>query len=303
MSLLLLLQAMFSATASFNIKCACMAGCCFFSFVKYLMSYLGSETHLASKLAVQPVTRHSAPFCFLKNWELPSEFIAKARFGVLQYVVIKPLAAILIFTTESKGFYCYGDINWRCSYIYITSVSNCSQIWALYILVLFYRATNMHLQPIRPLHKFICVKAVVFFTWWQSVAIAIFIEWGVLTETVTYSTDDVGAGVQNFCICIEMFFFALLHRAAFSHTDYGEYEGAALSEQRSLLGNVIDSLKPDDIMQDMKGVVAEAGGNKKVGLDHLLMSQWQQQLQEEEEAAAANEEQRRQHSVAMEANS
>eukprot|EP01044_Picomonas_judraskeda_P038046 COSAG03_NODE_17569_length_372_cov_1.663004_2_plen_62_part_01 len=51
----------------------------FFSFVKYLMSYLGSETHLASKLAVQPVTRHSAPFCCLKNWELPSEFIAKAR--------------------------------------------------------------------------------------------------------------------------------------------------------------------------------------------------------------------------------
>lgn len=73
------------------------------SFVKYLMSYLGSETHLASKLAVQPVTRHSAPFCWLKDWELPSEFIANARFGVLQYVIIKPLLAILVFTTESRG--------------------------------------------------------------------------------------------------------------------------------------------------------------------------------------------------------
>ena len=99
----------------------------------------------------------------------------------------------------------------------------------------------MHLQPIRPLHKFVCVKAVVFFTWWQSLAITMLTEAGVLTETVTYSSDEVGTSVQNFLICLEMFFFALLHRAAFSHRDYTEDENA---ERTSLLGNVIDSLKP-----------------------------------------------------------
>ena len=36
----------------------------------------------------------------------------------------------------------------------------------------------------------------------------------------------------------------------------------------------VQSLKPDDVLRDMKGVVA---GNQKVGLDHLLMTQWQQQ--------------------------
>lgn len=46
--------------------------------------------------------------------------------------------------------------------------------------------------------------------------------------------------MQNFLICIEMFFFALLHRAAFSHLDYAEDESTVASEQRSLLGNVID---------------------------------------------------------------
>lgn len=56
--------------------------------------------------------------------------------------------------------YCYGVVDWRhCSYIYISIAQNCSQIWALYILVLFYRATNMHLQPIRPLHKFLLVSS------------------------------------------------------------------------------------------------------------------------------------------------
>ena len=135
------------------------------------MTYLGSgslnssESHLASRLAVQPVTRHMAPFCWLRTWELPSEFINNARFGVLQYVVIKPCTSILTFAMESNGIYGYGKVDWGAGYVYITFVNNCSQIWALYILVLFYQATKQHLQPIRPLHKFLCVKAVVFFTW------------------------------------------------------------------------------------------------------------------------------------------
>jgi hypothetical protein len=197
-----------------------------YSFVKYLMTHLGSETHLASKLAVQPVTRHVAPFCFLKDWELPSEFIYNIRVGVLQYVVVKPLLSILVFVLESRSVYCYGEIAWsRCGYVYITFVNNCSQIWALYILVLFYQATKAHLQPIRPLHKFMCVKAVIFFTWWQSVAIALLVEWGVVTETATYTEDDIASGLQNLLICVEMFFAALLHRAAFSHTDYSYSDG------------------------------------------------------------------------------
>ena len=77
--------------------------------------------------------------------------------------------SIATFTCEANGVYGYGKVNWRAGYVYITFVNNCSQIWALYILVLFYQATKQHLQPIRPLHKFLCVKAVVFFTWWQSV--------------------------------------------------------------------------------------------------------------------------------------
>ena len=82
---------------------------------------------------------------------------------------------------------------------------------------MFYQAAHEELAPIRPFPKFLVIKLVVFFSYWQSVAIAIMVQLDMLHETEEYTKEDVARGLQNFLICIEMFFAALAHRRVFSY--------------------------------------------------------------------------------------
>ncbi len=52
--------------------------------------------------------------------------------------------------------------------MYIAALTNLSQLLALYTLVWLYVILKHELHPFRPFNKFLVVKAVVFFTFWQS---------------------------------------------------------------------------------------------------------------------------------------
>lgn len=53
-------------------------------------------------------------------------------------------------------------------------------MWALYCLVMFYHAFKDELAPIRPLAKFVCIKAVVFLTFWQGLSLNILVAVGAI---------------------------------------------------------------------------------------------------------------------------
>jgi Organic solute transporter Ostalpha len=156
------------------------------------------------------------------TWTSP--FFIKCKFGVLQYVLIKALCAVATALLEWKGWYREGQFHYAAGYTYICFITNLSQCWALYCLIFFYYATKTELSPIRPVGKFLSVKALVFFTWWQAVFVTSLCQMQVIPAYKLadrdMSPEDVAKGIQDYLICIEMFAAAIAHSVVFPHSEY-----------------------------------------------------------------------------------
>jgi hypothetical protein len=128
-----------------------------------------------------------------------------------------------MFFFESIGIYGAGSFDWRVAYPYLCFFQNISVMYALYCLVMLYSAVNEELRhPVnwRPLGKFLCVKGVVFFTWWQGVVIFYLRAHGIIQNHGTWSSEDVANGLIDYCIVIEMIGFAIAHSYTFTYKEY-----------------------------------------------------------------------------------
>jgi len=196
------------------------------SFLYFLMELLGGEDTLVQIL--QEKDSHYGIHLgffkfFIKPWEMGYEFMANCKYGVLQYVVAKCIASIATAALEPIGLFSEGEFSWEKGYIYLSFIINLSQMWALYCLVKFYHATHDNLAtPVnwKPLGKFLCIKGVVFFTWWQGVAIAVLKSYDLIGDIGLWDANDVANGLQDYLICVEMFCFSIAHSFTFTHKEY-----------------------------------------------------------------------------------
>ena len=115
-------------------------------------------------------------------------------------------------------------------YIWITIVYNVSISLALYGLVLFYMAVRDMLSPYSPVLKFASIKAVIFMSFWQGLALSILGAVGIIHEVEPFSTGTIAAGYQNFFISCEMLVAAIALWFAFSVNVYAENAAAPNSE-------------------------------------------------------------------------
>ncbi|XP_078683210.1 transmembrane protein 184C-like [Branchiostoma floridae x Branchiostoma belcheri] len=195
-----------------------------YNFMIFVLNYLQSEMDLEAVCARKKQVRHLFPFCFLPPWRMGKNFIAWCKHGAISYSVVRPITTIIALICELSGVYHEGDFGWDSAWTYVVIINNISQVWALYCLVLFYHAMKEELAPISPFGKFLCVKMVVFFSFWQAVAIALLVKVGVINEKNTWDfrdgVDSVANGLQDFLICIEMFIAAVAHYYTFSHKPY-----------------------------------------------------------------------------------
>lgn len=189
-----------------------------YNFVVLLINYGGGHLHLCRYLEDQPRMEHPFPGkLWLPPLKLGPAFMAGIRVAVLQFVFVKPINSCL----KLYLFHRDRDSNvYAVLLVAILILNNLSVSAALYGLVLFYHAADALLRPYQPLAKFLCVKAVVFFSFWQGVVISAAIGLGLIHDVPGFSAHEQATGLQDVLICFEMAIAAISHMYVFSYTEY-----------------------------------------------------------------------------------
>ncbi|EDW03122.1 GH10663 [Drosophila grimshawi] len=189
-----------------------------YNFMVYLLNYLNISMDLEATMTYKPQVHHFFPLCCMRPWVMGREFIHNCKHGILQYTVVRPITAFISVICELCGVYGEGEFAGNVAFPYIVVINNISQFVAMYCLVLFYRANKEDLKPMKPIPKFLCIKAVVFFSFFQGVLLNVLVYYKIIEHIFGDVGDDNLASVlQNFLICIEMFIAAIAHIYSFPH--------------------------------------------------------------------------------------
>ncbi|KAM4714180.1 transmembrane protein 184C-like isoform 1-T1 [Anableps anableps] len=195
-----------------------------YNFLVFLLNFLSNQyPSLVLMLEVQQQQPHLPPLCCCPPWPMGEVLLFRCKLGVLQYTVVRPVTTVVALICQLCGVYDEANFSFRNAWSYLVIVNNISQLFAMYCLVLLYRALRDELTPIRPVGKFLCVKLVVFVSFWQAVFIAFLVKVGVISDKHTWDWDSVEAvatGLQDFIICIEMFLAAIAHHYTFTYKPY-----------------------------------------------------------------------------------
>jgi hypothetical protein len=188
----------------------------------------------------------------------PHSFLAIKR-GILQYAWLKPILGLATIIMKTTGVYGEGDLGITSGYLWTGIFYNVSVTLSLYSLGMFWVCMSKDLQPFRPVPKFLCIKLIIFASYWQGFFLSILVFLGAIPDHVEgyKSADSLAAAIQDALICMEMPIFAIGHWYAFSWHDYADVTiSAARMPVRFALR---DSFGLRDLIEDTKETFS---GNK-----------------------------------------
>ncbi|XP_020220292.1 transmembrane protein 184A [Cajanus cajan] len=142
------------------------------------------------------------------------------KYWTWQFVVIRPVCSILMIAFQLLGLYPTW-LSWT-----FTIILNISVSLALYSLVVFYHLFAKELAPHKPLSKFLCIKGIVFFCFWQGMLLDLLASFGIIkSRHLRLDVEHIEEAMQNILVCLEMVIFSVLQQYAYHVAPYsGEVE-------------------------------------------------------------------------------
>ncbi|KAI0750457.1 organic solute transporter Ostalpha-domain-containing protein [Fomes fomentarius] len=160
------------------------------------------------------------PFCCWRYRPTKAYFMYTVKWSVLQYVILRPVLSIAGIVCEKIGVLCQsGPWSFKTAHAYLSVIDFVSISIALYGLLVFYGLTKDELQGRKPLAKFMSIKLIVMFTFYQTFVFSA-LEGRVIHATQYWTETNIADGLNALAICIEMVFFSAFMLHAYSWKEY-----------------------------------------------------------------------------------
>ncbi|KAK7262721.1 hypothetical protein RJT34_30299 [Clitoria ternatea] len=188
-------------------------------FLSLMYSYLNislSKNIVPDEIKGREI-HHSFPMTFFQphTTRLDHHTLKLLKNWTWQFVVIRPVCSILMIALQYFEVYPTW-VSWT-----ITIILNISVSLALYSLVVFYHVFAKELAPHKPLAKFLCIKGIVFFCFWQGIVLELLVSMGIIQSRYSWlPVERIEEGYQNILVCVEMVFFSIYQRHAYSAAPY-----------------------------------------------------------------------------------
>ena len=200
--------------------------------------------------------------------ELAGAVLMQCQIFAMQFVFLRPLVSVGLFTCQKTDLCTVPDVNdhdhvvvfglvplhvLKDPIVWLRIVQNISVFMAFSGLLKFYHAAQDDLAWCNPFPKFLCIKGIVFMTFWQGLVIS-FLAKTTNSEAPPSNNEneddpDLWAKqAQNFLICLEMLLFSIAHFYCFPTDEW--QDGYRPIMEKRVKG--LDNMAFGDFMADLK---------------------------------------------------
>lgn len=182
--------------------------------------------------------------------------------SVFQYCLVRPFFTLVAVISHSQYRYCQDSTDPRYAHVWVAGFEAISVMVAMYCMAQFYFQLKQDLAPYQPFLKFLCIKLVIFFCFWQTSILSLVTSRnGPLKPTEYFAGPDLRVSYPAMLICIEMVIFATMHTVAFPWGPYNLDGETSLDNSKNNYptrsecyvhgpaGAILDAFNPWDIIK------------------------------------------------------
>ncbi|XP_022086380.1 transmembrane protein 184B-like, partial [Acanthaster planci] len=195
-----------------------------YNFVLYLLAFFEEVPNFDNRLTMKPQIKAPCPACCVVVYPSQS-VIRRCKRGIVIYMIIRIVCTVVSLITYFTNTFNEGNYTPKDASLWVTVILTTAQLWATYCLILLRKSTFDELQMLpKSTWQFIGVKLTVFVDNFQSVflhflanvgAIKPTSDWGFIHDGTAFATM-----LQDFLICIELVFVAVLFYYCFDYQRY-----------------------------------------------------------------------------------